>query len=187
MGVRVIGDAGDTGWILIAPALVTSTTNSSVTFQNIPQGFVDLKLVWNEVVASSYHHIRMNADTLNHDYPGGGMFGFGASANTSGQIYANSNASYIGVNSNQGAFIAGSVATQRSYGSAVFIDYQSSGKKAIKWENWSGGGNAFPQLSLGYSLYVGTSPITSFEIKNFFSGAGTIYGNFYLYGSKISR
>jgi hypothetical protein len=189
MAVKVIESyiEKNSNWELIASALVTNTANSSVSFQNIPQTYTDLKLMWTEVVAGDYHHIKFNADNLNHAGGGtgnGAAFGFGASSNTAGQIFSNTtNANYLTGNSNLSSFIGTSPTTSRSNGFAIFSNYQASSKKAIRWESWGGSNVA---LKMGFGYYSGSSPITSFEIKNFFA-TSTIYGNFYLYGNRIGQ
>ena len=192
MAVKVIESyiEKNSNWELIASALVTNTVNTSVLFQNIPQTYTDLKLMWTEVVAGDYHHIKFNADNLNHAGNGtgnGATFGFGASTNTAGQIYVNTtNANYLTGNSNQSAFIGASPTTSKSNGFAIFSDYRAASKKSIRWESWGGGPVSNVALKMGFGYYSGSSAITSFEIKNFFT-TSTIYGNFYLYGNRIGQ
>ena len=169
--------------VLISSTTVTSAANTRITFTGIPSGYKDLRLVWKEVVADSYAHIRINSDTLNHDY-GGAVFGF---TSTSGQIYRNTDADKLGRNADNGAFIRTSSATSslsKSYGFATLYEYTSSSRKYIKWESYGGGSGVFGAFNIGYGIYNSTSTITSFSIGDFF-GVGTIQGEFYLYGVRV--
>lgn len=192
MAVKVIESyiEKNSNWELIASALVTNTVNTSISFQNIPQTYTDLKLMWTEVVAGDYHHIKFNADNLNHAGNGtgnGATFTFGTSTATAGQVIGMiTNASYLSGNSDLSSFIPTSATIRRSFGSAIFSDYRSTSKKAIRWENWGGGPVGGSAAKMGFGYYSGSSAITSFEIKNFFT-TSTIYGNFYLYGNRIGQ
>lgn len=179
MAVKFVG-IPDGRTVLISSTTVTSTANTRIEFTNIPFGYTDLRLVWKKVAASNYAHIRINADTLNHDY-GGAIFGF---TSTSGQVYRNSDADKIGRNAANGAFIrpaSASSTLSESNGFAIFYSYTEASRKHIKWENYGDTGPTNSGLNLGYAIYNSTSPITSFSIGDFFSN-GTIQGEFYLYG-----
>ena len=177
------GASYSSSYVLISSTTVTSTSNTRVEFTNIPSGYKDLRLVWKKVVSTNYSHIQINADTLNHDY-GGAIFGF---TSTSGQAYRNSDADRIGRNANNGAFIRPASATStlsESNGFAIFYSYTEASRKHIKWENYGDVGPTNSGINFGYAIYNSTSPITSFSIGDFFS-TGTIYGEFYLYGSRV--
>ena len=179
MAVKNVG-ISDSKTVLISSTTVTAAANTRIQFTNIPSGYTDLRIVWKRVVSSNYAHIRMNSDTLNHNY-GGAAFGF---LGTAGQAYRMSDADRIGRNADNGSFIRASSATStlsESHGFATIYDYTLPSRKYIKWENYGAADATNSGINFGYAIYNSTSPITSFSIGDFFS-TGTIRGEFYLYG-----
>lgn len=142
-----------------------SSTASSVTFSNIPQGYGDLVLAVDARAAQADVRLRINGDT-------------GASYNW---LYAEGNGSSGSSNSsaNQASFGYFYVSTATNFVSVLnFMDYSATDKnKSLLIRN----NQASARVSMIVGRWANTSAITSIELFTTPTG-GYSAGTFSLYG-----
>lgn len=152
---------------------------ASVTFNNIPQTFTDLKVVFSarSNYASVWDHVfyRFNSDSANN-YTSRWIQGSGSAASSSNQTSTNSLQPRYA--------IPGANATASTFGNGeIYIpNYLSNNNKSqiIDTVTENNATEAYASMTAG--LWSNTAAITSFSIGPYFGTAFAQYSTFSLYG-----
>jgi hypothetical protein len=140
---------------------------TSITFNNIPQTFTDLKIVMSlrgtangdTVYYDDFPRMRFNGDTATN-YSRLSIIGDGGANAVSTQGYANENYAYFGNTS-------GSTATANTFGSAesYIPNYTSSNFKQMISDTVAESNNAIARIFSSANLWRSTAAITSINIS----------------------
>ena len=154
-----------------------TTTASSVTFSNIPQGYTDLKVVMsirNGTNAETTGAVYFNGDTTDSNYLYKRLLGDGSFASSAGT--AHSYIFYMSINSDTANVFANC---------ELYIpSYTSSTQKPISAETATENNATGALLAMAGARWSGTAAITSVQVRPYAAGGGSFAANstFTLYG-----
>lgn len=158
---------------------ISGSSTSSITFNNIPQYFTDLKLVCSTrsvgAATDIILYVRLNADTSSSNYSYTRLFGTGSGA--ASDRFANLSYSNTGIGDG-----ANATASTYSNNEFYFPNYTSSNSKS-----WIGDGvtenNATSAIQmLTANLWRNTNAITSIAVGDFGGNNFNNASTFSLYG-----